>query len=1502
MSGQLLREVTGNVMQAGSFVGSLEAQEISTSSITVDEVRYVSPGTDNVATTVTTAPGQLSELGIAWPGFQPTGGQVLSAASSAGDLTWSTALTSTDPLLTVAQRIRVKSNPGVGEFSSIGAAVASITDAAVNKPYIVDVGPGVYSEGNVVVPSYVHVHGMSRDAVTVIPLPGFNTFVLSAEAGVNNLAITGPTNPGCAGVLMAASSEKYVYEVSVEDTDIGFLLDAPTATTMHCVATNLRCARNTTAAVMCRSVGTGIARFNIDGFTFDETTTGITPAFGVVDGANAVLTIFGGDIALEVGETPFGVGFQVYNGGSLHVNSSRVVRFVTGMNVPADGGSPLATLNSIEFTEVSTLVDVQNPNATGYIFGEIGDITKINIINTALFHISNTDNHILSVATTGGDFATVKDALAFVASQPRSITAPWEIRVGPGVFSEDNPLIVPKYTTINGSGLQFTHITAQNNASNLFEMAGTQITIRDLATYGPSTASAIYYGGEPFGADVFFYNQLFFLDMVAAHTAIELDTQNGVNLTDIKTIALGVGSANYDGTVSRYAIRMTSSNTSFFMQSFITDARIFAPPGQSATGIPPFDAFTGIDLTGLAGAPQIEVIIASCVVVQLDPPGVARGIVLDHVNARMGACLMRSLGVGLAFKPGTLPSEIGLSGYSAYINAKDVLIENNNVTGSILAVNATLANMDDSSAPNHGIAFLVQGQLSEGATFTGPVNMGHTLSTTTSMLPSFQHSGTTTGLLLGGALSLTGGLGVQVAAGDGYVTGTSTGNPAYVSWDALPGTMSANSDQVLSVTSAGALQFTSSAPSEYAAIVIARLKSDATDVVFVHETGRQALHTPTLLDTTMRSAFGAIVASGMIGAAGTGAFQIDVSNGSYYYSTHAYAPSGGSDVSFLPHNHVSGSWVTGAATNQLSAANARRYDDGTDLVALAGGEWVKHALYAVNDGAFETYLFVYGQTAFASQSAAENGSLPLSPPFFGGNVAGVSALVLGDASVDWVTVQDIRPTLAFTAAGVTATTDHGSLTGLLDDDHTQYLLTSGTRSMAGALDLGSNNIINTGTIDGVTITDMSDRLRPGGADEIPTGAPVTVGTANNIGAATTLARSDHIHAHGDQTVTTLHALVTGGGHGFMSSTDKTKLDASTAASTASTLVERDGAGSVSVDGLVVDTNGAIQLANAADTFHVSLVAPAALAADYTLTLPPNDGDNLQVLQTNGAGVTSWVASAAGFADPMTTAGDIIIRNAGNSTTRLAAGTATNQVLTTDSTGVPAWQNRGEVADPTASTTVTFTDDFLFDPALRWTTNPSARVFPYTSVVSNELGAVRVTTNSGTAGGSHANMQGSYIRGGIGGLCIKMRVLFLNVSTPATDESEVMFGLGDPPLSNAASVDINNGVIFMIQNNTSVQVRTAAGGVRTTQTSSPLQTVAINTWYSAEIRVTDTAGTWTSVEFLWDDVSVGTVTTNLPNAVSQPFAPVFYIRKNVNNSEHAALMDYYHFNYTLTSTR
>jgi hypothetical protein len=60
---------------------------------------------------------------------------------------------------------------------------------------------------------------------------------------------------------------------------------------------------------------------------------------------------------------------------------------------------------------------------------------------------------------------------------------------------------------------------------------------------------------------------------------------------------------------------------------------------------------------------------------------------------------------------------------------------------------------------------------------------------------------------------------------------------------------------------------------------------------------------------------------------------------------------------------------------------------------------------------------------------------------------------------------------------------------------------------------------------------------------VPVAAPVAIAdSANAGGAAATFSRSDHVHAHGDRTGGTLHAVATPATAGFMSAADKTKLN------------------------------------------------------------------------------------------------------------------------------------------------------------------------------------------------------------------------------------------------------------------------------------------------------------------------------------------------------------------------
>lgn len=71
----------------------------------------------------------------------------------------------------------------------------------------------------------------------------------------------------------------------------------------------------------------------------------------------------------------------------------------------------------------------------------------------------------------------------------------------------------------------------------------------------------------------------------------------------------------------------------------------------------------------------------------------------------------------------------------------------------------------------------------------------------------------------------------------------------------------------------------------------------------------------------------------------------------------------------------------------------------------------------------------------------------------------------------------------------------------------------------------------------------------------------------------------------------------------------------------------------------VSTSGGIELIDSGSNYKITMAAPS-LSADYSLTLPVDDGGSGQVLSTDGSGNLSWVTvsgagGASGFADTFT---------------------------------------------------------------------------------------------------------------------------------------------------------------------------------------------------------------------------------------------------------------------------
>lgn len=201
----------------------------------------------------------------------------------------------------------------------------------------------------------------------------------------------------------------------------------------------------------------------------------------------------------------------------------------------------------------------------------------------------------------------------------------------------------------------------------------------------------------------------------------------------------------------------------------------------------------------------------------------------------------------------------------------------------------------------------------------------------------------------------------------------------------------------------------------------------------------------------------------------------------------------------------------------------------------------------------------------------------------------------------------------------------------------------------------------TGTIT-VGVTSLTWAASGGGGPPLSGAAPQALGLVASAGVSNDAPRADHVHPHGNLSASgALHAAATTSINGFMSSADKTKLDASTSAATASALCQRDGSGRLSVTRLTADEvvgptelaiggaplqlgAGSIEIAEAINGNQIAICTVAAAA-------------RVEVQDYCSSFTLDWQASAAGAGAATTIQGQRGAAGSAGGNLRLLAGEA-----------------------------------------------------------------------------------------------------------------------------------------------------------------------------------------------------------------------------------------------------
>jgi hypothetical protein len=993
-----------------------------------------------------------------------------------------------DARLSVLNVFRVKKNPGTGEYPSISAAVAAADSATPGpgSPYMVWVAPGVYVEPLIEVPSYVYVVGQSMESVQVQPSGDHDQFKLGEDAGIMHLSIR---NTGTGRAAIRAEDTGFnciVHKVDIQNCDIGVhFTTTPAATGIHYLYLEYASFENClTNAVKVTSQGSAVSSFSAENFyAFAISGDGKMPVAVHYDGANVQAVITGTIIERDNGVE--GIGVLADNGATFEIHSLNFSELETAIEV-RDGA--VAKITGVSFDDCDTNIRVTDAESSGYYEG-YSEYAKLDIHSDSDFFITNKDANIVTVSKKGGDFTSLKDAIAAITDA--SASKPYVIEMGPGVFPED-PITLKPYVIVEGIDDSATILQANDPTQPLITGVDNS-EIKYLQLVGPTdsgVALVAHTGTMPTQAS-FGVIDCAFADASRIFSIAGDDTNPTV--TRIEGCRITSSSATVESILE---VDGTAAGEMYTLVKDFNYRRLEAPYAPHL-----FDIY----------GPQARVLLND-VLLETDANDTHGVHIEDGASVTILSSVLTGLDTAVHVHNVGAPARLETTNLVVRNSNVDIHVEHPGTTGGISAQADSSKVLIDANAP---ITVTLTTDNADGGLFaSGPLRIGRKFNYATNVLDLLE-GGPAMGVMNGGELSDGGGFVVNVEAGFGYVQVQEFPDHRIIrhEWADSTITLGANQDVYVYFNSSGVLTSAASITNSSQVILLGRVVTNSSGIELIEATPFNSHHPANRIDQMFRDALGPIYDSGSIVTENATPFKLNVTAGVYFFSAIRLTPSGGNAISFTQYRrNGSGGFVR--TTTDL--VNHTQYDDGTGTLApLTAGYYTKHTLYVVGQGSQEKYFLVLGQAEYSALAAAESAALAAPPSWLRDGVTTVAGIVVQQGAANITEFIDLRPRIGFRSSGVSASSDHGNLLGLADDDHQQYLLANGGRAMSGDLDMGGNAITNVGTVDGVDISEHASRHLPNGADPLATAAPlaaVSATTSNATGTQNSLARSDHQHS------------------------------------------------------------------------------------------------------------------------------------------------------------------------------------------------------------------------------------------------------------------------------------------------------------------------------------------------------------------------------------------------------
>lgn len=728
----------------------------------------------------------------------------------------------------------------------------------------------------------------------------------------------------------------------------------------------------------------------------------------------------------------------------------------------------------------------------------------------------NPPTRYLTVGLANADYTSIKAAVDAAIAGGASATSPWEIKVFPGTYVED-PM-----TIVAGIALQSTDnridtvfVAANNPADDLFTCTGGYITGLNVSGV-TDTSKSIFRMATASTLTV-----LHGISMRGCATGIDVSGGAAVVATNISINIVGVGQA-----VTVAGISVSGTGSYFGMVG-----GFFSAPAA----LLPFYATNPIQTVArvLDGA-QAFVVATTSRIANKDTTAdtwlADNGSTLTLLSSEISSCY-RAARIGSTGSGSTVTIQ-GCALFGNTING-----QSDSTTGTFL-VSSAADDIKWSGVAGSVFSGFLQLLNAKRTYLIGDLDY-YFASGKSLQLEDWFHDQTSTGVAWPDTNLVTAGTGlsVDVAAGHGYVTRHAPEHDsALVEWDADTVSLTASTTNYIGYDSTtSALAATTSLPGT-TTVLLATAITDGTGIRFLHRTRTTAHDLAAKLNDYLLVTRSILLKSGLSVVPGSAATKFQADGGEWYRAIDIITYTGtGTDAVFSYFYGTNGATEVASQTD----VDTTNYDNAGTLTAMTAGYYRADTVLLTSDGRISV---IYGTAEYTTQIDAETSAPESTPTFIEPSGIRLAKLIV-EQGVGIASIIDERPIGEVSGGGGGAVTNHSDLAGLDHDDHIQYLLASGTRPMAGDLNMGGNIITNVSTVDGVDVSAHAVRHNPGGVDSltlaapvatlvgaspsqgtaasytrsdhqhgIGAAAPVAVGTANAEGTASTVARSDHVHA------------------------------------------------------------------------------------------------------------------------------------------------------------------------------------------------------------------------------------------------------------------------------------------------------------------------------------------------------------------------------------------------------